>query len=287
MLGRSMSRPVSLSRRSVLTTFAATVPLARALPFHKKAIPVGLELYSVRDDLKTDRSGTLAAVAKMGYECVEFYAPYFEWTPTEAKEVRKQLDDLGIHCYSTHNGAPSFTADGMKKAVELNKILGSRYIVLAHPGTVEGLDGWKQVADKLNTGNETFQRVGIHAGYHNHDLEWKPVNGKQPMALLADNTDKGVMLQLDVGTCLETGNDPVAWINSHPGRIKSLHLKEWSPQKKYRVLVGEGVAPWKKIFAAAESKGGVEFYLIEQEGSDYPEKETAERCLVAYKDLHG
>jgi sugar phosphate isomerase/epimerase len=263
------------------------VPLALAAPSKKKSIPVGLELYSVRDDLKADRSGTLDAVAKMGYECVEFYAPYFEWTPAEAKEVRKQLDGLGIHCYSTHNGAPSFTGDGMGKAVELNGILGSRYIVMAHPGKAEGLDGWKHVAEMLNTGNEKFKASGIHAGYHNHDLEWKPVEGQQPMMILANNTDKSVMLQLDVGTCLETGNDPVGWINSHPGRIKSLHLKEWSPQKGYRVLVGEGVAPWKKIFAAAESTGGVEFYLIEQEGSDQPEKETAERCLVAFKDLHG
>jgi len=95
------------------------------------------------------------------------------------------------------------------------------------------------------------------------------------------------MLQLDVGTCLATGNDPVAWIERNPGRIRSLHLKEWSPEKGYRVLLGEGVGPWKKIFAAAESTGGVEYYLIEQEGSDYPEMETAERCLAAYRKLHG
>jgi sugar phosphate isomerase/epimerase len=95
------------------------------------------------------------------------------------------------------------------------------------------------------------------------------------------------MLQLDVGTCLETGNDPVAWIRANPKRIRSLHLKDWSPAKGYRVLFGQGVAPWKKIFEAAESVGGVEYYLIEQEGSDYPELETADRCLVAYKDLHG
>jgi sugar phosphate isomerase/epimerase len=79
----------------------------------------------------------------------------------------------------------------------------------------------------------------------------------------------------------------VAWIRANPGRIRSLHLKDWSPAKGYRVLFGQGVAPWKKIFAAAESVGGVEYYLIEQEGSEYPEIETADRCLVAYHDLHG
>jgi sugar phosphate isomerase/epimerase len=107
------------------------------------------------------------------------------------------------------------------------------------------------------------------------------------MHILADNTDKGIMLQLDVGTCVETGNDPVAWIDSHPGRIRSLHLKDWSPDKGYRVLFGQGTVPWKNVFAAAESKGGVEYYLIEQEGSEFPEMETADRCLISYRELHG
>jgi sugar phosphate isomerase/epimerase len=93
------------------------------------------------------------------------------------------------------------------------------------------------------------------------------------------------MLQLDVGTCVEAGHDPVEWINANPGRIRSLHLKEWSPDKGYKVLFGEGTAPWKAIFAAAEKKGGVEFYLIEQEGSRFSEKESAQKCLEAYKEL--
>jgi sugar phosphate isomerase/epimerase len=275
----------SLSRRSVLSCVAAA-PLALAFR-KKKSVPVGLELYSVRDDLKTDLSGTLDAVAKMGYECVEFFSPYYEWSLDKAKEVRKQLDGLGMRCYSTHNSKTSFSPEGISKAIDLNKALGSRYIVLAHPGKVANLDGWKQVADLLNQGNDRMKSSGLHAGYHNHADEWKAIDGQQPMVVLANNTDKTVMLQLDVGTCIETGNDPVAWIESHPGRIRSLHLKEWSPQKGYRVLTGEGVAPWKKIFAAAESKGGVEFYLIEQEGSDYTEKEGAARCLVTFKELHG
>ena len=252
-----------------------------------KHIPIGLELYSVRDELKKDLPGTLQGVAKMGYECVEFFAPYYAWTPEYAAQVKKQLKDLGVQCYSTHNGMESFTTDGIQKAIELNKILGTRYIVLAHPGEVSGVDGWKHVAETLNTANDKMKHHGLHAGYHNHDAEWKPVDGQKPMEILAANTDKSIMLQLDVGTCVAAGSDPVAWINANPGRIRSLHLKDWSPEKGYRVLFGEGVAPWKKIFAAAESKGGVEYYLIEQEGSEYPEMETADRCLVAYKSLHG
>jgi sugar phosphate isomerase/epimerase len=98
------------------------------------------------------------------------------------------------------------------------------------------------------------------------------------------------VLQFDVGTCLEAGQDPVAWITAHPGRIRSVHLKDWAPgseaqEKGYRVLFGEGVAPWKKILDAVESVGGVEYYLMEQEGSRYSELETAKRCLATWRRM--
>ncbi len=252
-----------------------------------KHIPIGLELYSVRDELKKDLMGTVRAVAKMGYQCVEFYAPYYEWTMDYTNQVRKQMDELGIRCYSTHNEREVFQPEKIGKAIDLNQALGARYIVMAHPGDVTTVDGWKQVADQLNTANETMSRQGLHAGYHNHDEEWKPVGGQKPIELIAGSTDKSIMLQLDVGTCLETGNDPVAWVEANPGRIRSMHLKNWSPAKGYKVLFGEGVAPWEKLLAVAEDKGGVEYYLIEQEGSDYPEMETAQRCLAAYRKLQG
>jgi sugar phosphate isomerase/epimerase len=180
----------------------------------------------------------------------------------------------------------SFSADGIGKAIELNQILGSRYIVMASAGRVEGSDGWKKVADTLNNGNEKMKSAGIHAGYHNHAPEWKMVDGKMPMEILAANTDKSIMLQLDVGTALEEGKDPVEWIDRNPGRIRSLHVKEWSKDKGYKCLLGEGIGDWKKIFNAAETKGGVEYYLIEQEGSDLSEMETAQKCLEKYKKLH-
>src|SRR5437588_12243712 len=82
--------------------------LSATLPFALKAraassLPVGLELYSVRKELQRDPQATVRAVAKMGYQCVEFYAPYFEWSEAETKQMRKLLDDLGIRCFSTHN----------------------------------------------------------------------------------------------------------------------------------------------------------------------------------------
>jgi sugar phosphate isomerase/epimerase len=276
----------NLSRRSFLGFFAAA-PLGAAAwaAAATQQIPIGLELYSVRDVLKKDLMGTVRKVAKMGYQCVEFFSPYYEWTPAYAKQVRKELDDLGVRCYSTHNDAVSFTPDGIGKAMELNHILGTRYVVMAWPGEPKTVDEWKKVAEALDQANDTLKAHSLHAGYHNHDAEWRPVDGQKPIEIIAANTDPSIMLQLDVGTCVAAGSDPVSWIEKNPGRIRSIHLKDWSPAKGYKVLFNKGVAPWKKIFAAAETTGGVEFYLIEQEGSRYPELETARRCLANYRKL--
>ena len=282
----TMKKNSAFSRRSFLASFAAA-PLGAAAvaAAAAKHIPIGLELYSVRNDLAKDLAGTVRQVAKLGYQCVEFYSPYYDWTPSDARNVRREMDGLGIRCYSTHNDPKSFTPAGIGKAMELNKILGTHYIVMASAGEIATIDDWKRVAETLNKANHTMAAHGLHAGYHNHDLEWKPVGGQKPIEVLAANTDKSIMLQLDVGTCLETGNDPVAWIRKNPGRIRSLHLKNWSPKGGYKVLFSEGVAPWNKIFAAAESVGGVEYYLIEQEGSRYSEMKTVELCLQEYRKL--
>ncbi len=277
---------MSISRRSFLA-------LSAMLPWALQArastsIPIGLELYSVREALKQDLEGTVRAVAQLGYQCVEFYAPYFDWSEAQTKQIHKLLDDLGIHCYSTHNDEKYFSAENINRARDMNLILGSKYMVMAYSEPKSGLDGWKVIADELNAAAEKLEPSGLKAGYHNHQAEWKPVEGVRPMEVLAKNTKPSVMLQLDVGTCLEAGSDPVPWIRANSGRIRSLHLKDWSrdPAQGYQVLFGEGSADWKSIFAAAESVGEVEYYLLEQEGSRFGELETARRCLQAYRAAH-
>lgn len=277
----------AIARRSFLALLG-TAPLTLANPAVQE-IPVGLELYSVRDELAKDLMGTVRAVARMGYEVVEFYSPYYDWTPDYAKEVRKLLNDLGIRCLSTHNSATALGPEGLNKAIELNQILGSKFIVMASAGRVRGLDGWKTVGDTLSRASEKLLPLGMRAGFHNHKLEFVPLEGKRPMEVIAAHTPKEVMLQLDVGTCVDAGSDPIAWIKAHPGRINTLHCKDWSAGegRGYRVLFGEGDSPWKGIIEAAETVGGVEFYLIEQEGSRFPAMETAERCLATWKKLKG
>lgn len=275
-----------MNRRTFLSQVAAA---AATLSAKGKKLPVGLELYSVRQELQKDDVGTLKAVAKMGYECVEFYSPYATWDVAKAKDIRKLLDDLGMKALSTHNSGTTFNPESIDHAIELNQILGSKQIIMASAGKVEGLDGWKGVAEKLNAGAAKMKSAGMRAGFHNHKMEFMPIGGKMPMEVLASETGKDVILQLDVGTCVEAGVDPVQWINQHPGRIASMHAKDWSkdPAVGFKALFGEGESPWKQIFAAAEKKGGLDFYLIEQEGSRFSALETAEKCLANFKKLHG
>ena len=168
---------------------AGAAPFAPSVFGQSRNIPVGIELYSVRGELMKNLEATVTAVAKMGYQVVEFYSPYLSWTPERAKEVRKLLDDLGIKCPSTHNGAQAISAEGMPKAIELNSILGSKYIILASPPKVTGADGWKGFADQLAAAAGKLRSHGMATGFHNHQSEGKPMeDGKRPMDILAANT---------------------------------------------------------------------------------------------------
>jgi sugar phosphate isomerase/epimerase len=279
--------------------FAADLAANPAAPSAKK-YPIGLELYSVRTELARDLPNTLRTVAKIGYEVVEFYAPYFDWTVPYAKEVRTMMDDLGLRCYSTHNHLPFLMPDA-GKAIEINQILGCRLLVLATaPAGTTGVEGWKNFCGQLTAAMDVLKPHGLSLGYHNHDAEWAPlVPGQRIMDFIAANTPHEFVLQLDVGTCVAAGADPVAWVKANPGRIKVIHCKDWAPggipanpttgvagnNKGYRVLFGEGVTPWRELFAAVESVGGLEYYLMEQEDSPYPEFEAVQRCLDNWKAM--
>jgi sugar phosphate isomerase/epimerase len=301
-----LSASTGLTRRSFLSISAAipvaiTAPVSISTAAENVKQPtgtgkhtIGLELYSVRGELTRDLPNTLKTVAGFGYEIVEFYSPYFKWKPAYAKEVRAQMDDLGLRCYSTHNGLDSFTpGENLAHTIELNQILGTRYVILASAGRQKDVDGWKGLCEKLTAAQKEVESHGLGAGYHNHAAEWaKLENGQSIMEVIAANTPKEFVLQLDVGTCEEAGADPVVWVKANPGRIKVMHLKDWAPGKKeeeksYRVLFGEGVTPWKKLLSVAESVGGLEYFLIEQEGSRFSEFETAKKCLENWRAMFG
>jgi sugar phosphate isomerase/epimerase len=286
-----MDKTHSVSRRTFLAASGALPFMLRSAAAQSR-IPVGLELYSVRNELMKDQMATVRTVAKMGYQVVEFYSPYYQWTTETAKEIRKLMDDLGIRCLSTHNGGPSFSAEGMQKAIDLNQIIGSKAIIQASAPRAATADDWKAFAAGMTAAVEKLRPLGMTAGFHNHATEWRPFEGGRlrPMDVLAANTPRDFILQFDVGTCVEAGADPVAWITANPGRIKSMHCKDWGKGegRGYGVLFGEGDVQWPAIFKAAEAVGGVECYLIEQEAGPVTEQfQRSEKCLANYKKMRG
>lgn len=279
-----------ISRREFLAGAGATAQmvLSSSARAQFKPVPVGIELYSVRSELMRNLPATVTAVARMGYQIVEFYAPYYDWTEAQARDVRRLLDDLGIACHSTHNSGMSVTPEGLEKAIELNQIIGSRTIVQASAPRAASIDDWKALAEKLTSFAERLRPLDMSVGYHNHEVEWHPMNGQRPMDVIAASTPQDVLLQLDVGTCVEAGANSIGWINAHPGRIKSVHCKDWGagPDRGYRVAFGEGDAPWREIFDAVESTGGIEYYLIEQEiAGPLGELAMAEKCMANWRML--
>ncbi|MBK7930091.1 MAG: sugar phosphate isomerase/epimerase [Bryobacterales bacterium] len=280
----------TLSRRSFLGASAALAAASSPLFAAGKKPVLGLELYSVRNELAKDLPGTLKAVAKMGYEGVEFFGPYADWKLDYAKEVRKMLDDLNLKALSAHTGAKYFTPDELARVAELNLAIGSKYIVMSSAGRVTTLDGWKEVGAKLTAADAQLKKLKLRTGFHNHATEFTPLEGKRPIEVLAATTPKSVVLQLDVGTCLQAGSDPIEWTKANPGRIVSLHLKDWKNapgHEGYRILLGEGYGKFKELIQTAGKSGGLEYVLVEQEGHELPALEASEKCLQNLKKILG
>ena len=175
----------------------------------------------------------------------------------------------------------------MAKAVELNQIIGSKYIIMASAPRITSLDGWKKIAEQLSATAGQLRLLRMATGFHNHLVEWKPLEGKRPMDVLAANTPRDVVMQFDVGTCLEAGEDPFAWVAANRGRIKSVHCKDWTSAQGFNVPFGEGYSKWPDLLGAIEKTGGVEYFLIEQEtgqtnGGEFP---MVQRCLENWKKL--
>ena len=240
----------SFSRRRFLAAAAAATAVTRA---QSSPPPVGLQLYAVNRALREDLQGTLRAVAAMGYEIVEFSAnPYLSWTPTEAKRMRAFLDDLGLSCRSTHNEIVSFSGDGLEKAIELNQIIGSSTLVAVRGPADPTLDDWKRFNDQLRQAAERLDAVGMTVGFHNHGIEFQPLDGVYPADLLAANEAIRAH-HLNIGLALQGGGDPVAFIHKVPGRLQSILVQDY-----------QGQADWPAILAAAEADSAFEFYLIQR-----------------------
>jgi sugar phosphate isomerase/epimerase len=242
----------------------------------KKAIPVGLQLYSVRKDCEADLPKTIEAVAKMGYDGVEF-AGFYKYS---ADELRKMLDVNRLKCCGSHTPFDQIQEETLAKTIEFNKIIGNKYLIIPWiPEERRKTEGdWIALAKFFSEVNDKIKPQGMRIGYHTHDLDFKPVDGKIPWDIFAQNTNPEVILQIDTGNAAGGGADPVMYLEKYPGRAVTVHIKEFSKTNP-KAIFGEGDLNWKEIFNFCETAGGTEWYIIEEEKEDYPPLVCVDMCL--------
>jgi sugar phosphate isomerase/epimerase len=245
-------------------------------------IPIALQLFSIRMNCERDLPGTLEAVAQMGYDGVEFAGYYGR----SAKELRAMLDDLGLAVAGTHIGLDTLLGDRLAETVEFNRTLGNRFLIV--PGLPEerrnSRQAWLETAGLFNEIADKLAGEGMFTGYHNHHIEFTPMEGELPWDTFVGNTRPEVVMQVDLGNAMHGGADPIPFLQRYPGRAITVHLKEYSSTNP-KALIGEGEVRWEEVFRLCETTGGTEWYIVEQESYAYPPLECVERCLKALKAM--
>ena len=250
---------------------------------------VGLQLYTVRDAMKTDFEGTIAKVAATGYKEVEFagiFAADAGYFSRSAKDVRAILDKNGLAAPSCHAGY-DVVEKKWPEALEAAKIVGHSYIICPWIDEKQRKepDGWKRAAELFNKAGEASNKAGVQFGYHNHSFEFDPaesLGGKLPYDFLLAETDpKLVTMELDLCWISVAGKDPVAYFDKFPGRFPLVHVKDWikdpTATDSYEGAtgsavkiggrladVGQGSIDWKNLFAHA-GKAGIQHYFVEND----------------------
>lgn len=245
-------------------------------------IPIGLQLYSVREAASKELPKVISAVAEMGYIGVEF-AGYYGY---KAQELRQLLDDNGLKCCGTHTGLQTLSGDELPKTIEFNQTIGNKYLII--PGLPEerrkSRQAWQDTAKLFNELSARVKPHGMLVGYHNHSIEFQLLDGELPWDTFFGNTNSEVVMQLDTGNALHGKADPVPYLRKYPGRALTVHLKEYSSTNN-KALIGEGEVKWQQIFSDCESIGGTEWYIVEQESYAYPPMECVKRCLENLKRM--
>ena len=243
----------------------------------KKKIPVGLEMYSVRDQCKTDFPGTIEQVAKIGYKGVEF-AGYWG---RSAKEIRKMIDDHGLVTCGTHTQFADLQPDKIDATIEFNQILGNKFIICPYMTGKTRAD-WLAHAQMFNDLSDKLKPLGLSTGYHAHQHDFQLIEGESAWDIFFGHTKQEVIMQLDTSNCRDGGADPVVVLNKYPGRVRTIHIKPNGGGAES--IIGEDKINWPGVFEFCETRGHTEWYVVEHETSKDPIN-TVARTFEKLKEL--
>ena len=295
---------LNFNRREFLRSGAAAIAMAAGgrpslLEANPLGLPIGLELYTVRNQLRKDFAGTLRQVAAIGYGEVEI-SDFFGRKPAEVKRL---VEAAGLRAPCGHCRAEDLKGDVAPLIAQFREG-GLQYMICAFPAHRPGsapsrlrangrppepsfdADDYKWLAGIFNEVGEECQRAGLEFGYHNHNLDFKTFDGETALDQLLRATDpKLVKLELDCYWAARAGKDPVEYMTRYAGRVPVLHIKDMKPGLKPTTSlaeggdddfteVGRGVIDWKRIFRAAPT-AGVRHYFVEQDRCERPPMESA------------
>jgi sugar phosphate isomerase/epimerase len=282
------------SRRSFLVSAGAGVVagsyMSRAFANHHEKIPLGIQLWTVKEPASKDLEGTLRAVYAAGFREIEFAGFYDK----SAAEIGALLKKIGFSLVSMHAGAGEIASKGDQILADA-KTLGLRYIVCSSPGVspekdklpweekmkAVDLSDWKWNAELFNKFGKQVSEAGMSFGYHNHSAEFKKFDGKTAFDHLYEMTDpKYVKIELDVGWVTVAQQDPIAILNKYKDRVIALHVKDVAKRVSQdkdppSVALGEGVVDWKAVIGTAKKNGTKAFFYEQEEPFTRPILESA------------
>jgi sugar phosphate isomerase/epimerase len=245
---------------------------------------IGIQMYTVRDQLQTDFDGTVEKIARIGYKNLEF-AGYYNHTP---EQVRALLDRVGAVSRSSHIGAPLLRQDAAGQ-IKAAKTIGQDYITLpSYSFGKEGLAGWRKAAAEFNQWGAMCRDAGLKLAYHNHNFEFAPLEGTTGYDVLMNEVDpKLVDFELDLYWAVFAGQDPLAMFAKHPGRFAMWHVKDMAVTgaTKGMTPVGKGTIDFKSIFAHARQSGMKYFFVEHDTAAQYPGGSLAS-AQASYEYLH-
>ncbi len=269
----------TISRRQFLGTSAVGIAAAgyltrgaaelRADPL---GLPIGCQTWPVREAIGKDFDGTLRQLAAEGYKAIEMCSPpsyadngFGPLVGMKASEMRERINAAGLVCGSCHYGFTELK-EHLDERLAYAKELGLKQMIIASFGLPKDatLADWMRTADETNKLGERTRQAGMQLGFHNHDFEFQKLDGQLIYdKLLGELDPQAVKLQFQVAV-VRLGYQAADYFEKYPGRFISMHLTDWSPEKKKEVPLGEGVVDWKKTFAAAKT-GGVKNYFVEMD----------------------
>ncbi len=278
-----------LTRRDALRlggAAAASVVLAsatRATATPWKQVPIGTQLWCVRIQLANDIPGTLKAVGALGYQAVELENAFGR----SGAEWKSYLDAANLRPCGFHHRLSELQGDKVAASVEFSQAIGNRNLIIRSlaPAVYTSADLLKKTADEVNQVAELLKPHKMRVGYHNHTTDFNRIDGEYWWNRFADQTSKDVILQFDTGNASEAeGVTPQSLIERNAVRTISMHVKPFS-KKDPNAYLGADELDWPAIMTAAETVGGIEWYIIEYEKEGVPPLESLKANLELFKKL--